>query len=140
MHDTKPEGLVADTPAANFRVRLAVLADVMTLVALMREFYAESGFGLDETWATAAFNQLSGDPDRGAAWLIEERDGMPPAWLPRDRSRSRGRQPARAGSVPANRDVARRRRAAAPARASDGNIAGIEPSWHKLSQSFRPTT
>ena len=67
---------MADTPAANLRVRFAVLGDIMTLVALMREFYAESGFGLDETWATAAFNQLIGDPDRGAAWLIEER-GQP---------------------------------------------------------------
>ncbi len=76
MHDTTPEALVADTPVASLRVRLAALADVTTLVALMREFYAESGFGLDETWATAAFNQLIGDPDRGAAWLIEQR-GQP---------------------------------------------------------------
>jgi GNAT superfamily N-acetyltransferase len=73
MHDTKPEALVADTPAANRRARLAVPADVTTLVSLMREFYAESGFGLDETWATAAFNHLIGDPSQGAAWIIEER-------------------------------------------------------------------
>jgi ribosomal protein S18 acetylase RimI-like enzyme len=76
MHETKPEALMADTPAATFEVRLASHADVTTLVALMREFYAESGFRLDETWAAAAFNQLIGDPDRGAAWLIEER-GQP---------------------------------------------------------------
>jgi GNAT superfamily N-acetyltransferase len=73
MHETKPEAVMADTPAADLQVRLATIADVPTLVGLMRAFYAESGFGLDEAWASAAFNQLIEDPDRGAAWLVEER-------------------------------------------------------------------
>ena len=39
----------------------------------MREFYAESGYALDEAWAASAFRDLLADPSRGAVWLIEER-------------------------------------------------------------------
>lgn len=56
--------------------RLAVVADVPALVALMREFYAESGFPLDEAWASAAFRTLLDDPSLGAVWLLVV-DGTP---------------------------------------------------------------
>ena len=57
-------------------VRFATQADVLTLVTLMREFYAESSFPLDEGWATRAFADLLADPPRGAVWIMEQ-DGVP---------------------------------------------------------------
>lgn len=51
-------------------VRLATQTDVPVLVALMREFYAESAFPLDGEWAAHAFASLIADPSRGAVWLI----------------------------------------------------------------------
>jgi GNAT superfamily N-acetyltransferase len=55
-------------------VRLATGADVTSLVALMREFYAESSYPLDDDRATSAFEHLIGEPALGAAWLVEDRE------------------------------------------------------------------
>ena len=51
-------------------VRRATPADVEQLVALMREFYAESSFPLDEAWAANAFSNLLADPSLGAVWIV----------------------------------------------------------------------
>lgn len=51
-------------------VRRATAADIATLVELMREFYAEADFPLDDAWAAAAFSALIADPALGAAWII----------------------------------------------------------------------
>jgi ribosomal protein S18 acetylase RimI-like enzyme len=50
---------------------LASRSDIPQLVALMREFYAESSFPLDEAWAGRAFESLIDEPRQGAVWLIE---------------------------------------------------------------------
>ncbi len=51
-------------------VRHAGLSDVPALVDLMQEFYAESGFPLDRTWAARSFTTLLANPSLGAAWLM----------------------------------------------------------------------
>jgi GNAT superfamily N-acetyltransferase len=51
-------------------VRLATVADIDVLVDLMHDFYAESAFPLDRTWAACSFHDLISDPARGAVWLI----------------------------------------------------------------------
>lgn len=51
--------------------RLAARSDIPQLVELMREFYAESSFPLDQAWAGRAFESLLDEPQRGAVWLIE---------------------------------------------------------------------
>jgi GNAT superfamily N-acetyltransferase len=56
--------------------RAAGQSDIPPLVDLMQEFYAESAFPLDRSWATRAFAYLIGQPVYGAAWLIE-RDRTP---------------------------------------------------------------
>ena len=53
-------------------MREAVLGDVRTLVELMAEFYAESGYVLDRARAGAAFTALLSDPRLGRVWLIEQ--------------------------------------------------------------------
>ena len=53
-------------------MREAVLRDVSTLVELMAEFYAESGYVLDGGARAAAFTVLLSDPRLGRVWLIEE--------------------------------------------------------------------
>ena len=62
------------------RCRAAGLADIPALVALMAEFYAESGFPLATAPATRAFARLIGDPALGAVWLIEA-DGEPAGYV-----------------------------------------------------------
>ena len=52
-------------------MRQASLHDIEQLVALMSEFYAESGYPLGARRATAAFRELLGDERLGRAWLIE---------------------------------------------------------------------
>jgi ribosomal protein S18 acetylase RimI-like enzyme len=52
-------------------VRRATQSDVDTLVELMREFYAESSYPLDQEWAETAFSQLLAQPELGCAWLAE---------------------------------------------------------------------
>jgi len=51
-------------------------SDVPRLVELMREFYAEASFPLDQEWAARAFERLLEEPARGAAWIIEA-EGIP---------------------------------------------------------------
>ena len=50
-------------------VEKAKLSDIPRLVELMDEFYAESSYALDRSWATASFERLLGDESLGAAWL-----------------------------------------------------------------------
>jgi GNAT superfamily N-acetyltransferase len=52
-------------------VRIATPADVTTLVSLMAEFYAESGFELDRPLAASAFAALLADERLGRVWLLE---------------------------------------------------------------------
>lgn len=52
------------------RFRLAARADVETLVACMREFYAIDAYPFDAAVARAALAGLVGDPALGRAWLI----------------------------------------------------------------------
>ena len=51
-------------------VRAAEIVDVPELVALMTEFYAESGFSLPSARATETFEQLIRDPRLGRVWLL----------------------------------------------------------------------
>lgn len=57
-------------------VRRASPDNISTLVALMGEFYAESGFPLPVEAASRAFAALLSDPRLGAAWILEV-DGEP---------------------------------------------------------------
>jgi ribosomal protein S18 acetylase RimI-like enzyme len=52
-------------------VRPANSNDLEALVALMRAFYAESGFTLDEQAAAESFRWLLNNPLFGAIWLAE---------------------------------------------------------------------
>ena len=56
-------------------VRRATQSDVGTLVALMRAFYAEASYPLDQKWAETAFSQLLAHSEFGCAWLAECADG-----------------------------------------------------------------
>ena len=53
-------------------MREAVVGDVRTLVELMAEFYAESGYVLDRARADVAFTTLLSDSRLGRVWLIEQ--------------------------------------------------------------------
>jgi ribosomal protein S18 acetylase RimI-like enzyme len=55
--------------AADVSVRRATLEDIPVLVALMRAFYAESSYPLDNEWASGAFRRLFSNPSLGCAWL-----------------------------------------------------------------------
>jgi GNAT superfamily N-acetyltransferase len=48
----------------------ASAAGISTLVNLMAEFYAESGYPLDRLWATNSFSVLLNDPSLGSVWLL----------------------------------------------------------------------
>jgi ribosomal protein S18 acetylase RimI-like enzyme len=52
-------------------IREAGPGDVAALVGLMRDFYAESGFGLAGARAAATFEHLLARPEFGRIWLIE---------------------------------------------------------------------
>ena len=52
-------------------MRDARRADVRTFVGLMRDFYAESGYELDDARAGAAFAALLDEPRLGKVWLLE---------------------------------------------------------------------
>ncbi len=52
-------------------MRQAATEDAATLVELMAEFYAESGYVLDRQHASEAFAALLADPRLGRAWLID---------------------------------------------------------------------
>jgi GNAT superfamily N-acetyltransferase len=53
-------------------VRSADAEDLGTLLDLMADFYAESGYVLDRTHAAEAFTALLADPRLGRVWLIEQ--------------------------------------------------------------------
>jgi len=55
-------------------IRLATVADLGALLALMQAFYDESDYPLDGAQARAAFEHLLAGEDRGRVW-IAERDG-----------------------------------------------------------------
>ncbi len=52
-------------------VRLANTHDIGRLLALMGEFYGESGYRLNSDRAEHAFEELLSDPRLGAVWLLE---------------------------------------------------------------------
>ena len=51
------------------RARRATSADIGSLLALMDDFYAESGFVLDHTSTTAALQSLLSSPSLGCVWI-----------------------------------------------------------------------
>jgi GNAT superfamily N-acetyltransferase len=55
----------------------AAPADIPTLIDLMAEFYAESGFPLPVANAQRAFGALLADPRLGAAWIGRTEEGEP---------------------------------------------------------------
>ena len=57
-----------------YTTRRAIVTDVPALVELMEAFYAEAAMPLDRDWAGRAFEQLLGDPTRGAIWLVLDGD------------------------------------------------------------------
>lgn len=65
---------------AAIAVRAARPDDVPALVALMGEFYAESGYPLPEAAAARTFAALVGDPALGQVWVLEA-DGAPAGYL-----------------------------------------------------------
>jgi GNAT superfamily N-acetyltransferase len=67
-------------PEADGAMREAGQGDVATLTGLMREFYAESGYVLQEPQAAAAFEALLAGPELGRVWLVE-RDGEPAGYV-----------------------------------------------------------
>ena len=50
-------------------VRKADLSDIQLLVALMKDFYAEANFVLDEGEAAASFYNLLSRPPLGSVWI-----------------------------------------------------------------------
>jgi GNAT superfamily N-acetyltransferase len=58
-------------------IQRAGRADIPALVELMSQFYAESSYPLDRTWAEASFDVLLRDELRGAVWIA--RRGSEPA-------------------------------------------------------------
>lgn len=62
------------------RTRRATPDDVGSLVELMREFYAESNYPLDQQQAASAFVTLLTNPELGCAW-IATRDGAATGYI-----------------------------------------------------------
>lgn len=56
-------------------LRAATPGDCPLLVALMSEFYAESGYPLNRRRAEAAFSELLADQGLGQVWLIQAEPG-----------------------------------------------------------------
>ena len=59
------------------RIDPARFDDIPTLIDLMAEFYAESGFPLPAANARAAFTSLLADTRLGGAWIARTNDGEP---------------------------------------------------------------
>ena len=53
-------------------MRPAQADDVQTLLDLMADFYAESGYVLDRSRAAEAFTALLADPRLGRVWIVEQ--------------------------------------------------------------------
>ena len=58
----------------SLQVSRATVADVDPLLALMRDFYAESGFVLDRSTHETAFTHLLSNPAIGAVWMARKGD------------------------------------------------------------------
>ncbi len=58
-----------------FRVRKARLVDIPSLVRLMKDFYAEAHFELDEEEAAGSFSRLLSQPALGAVWIASGSEG-----------------------------------------------------------------
>jgi len=56
------------------QVRKATAEDIPALIGLMREFYAEANFKLDDQWATEAFMSLLSNDSYGCAWIVSTAD------------------------------------------------------------------
>jgi len=54
------------------QIRKAVASDMPTLLALMAEFYSESGYELDHAQAERAFAAILSDGRLGYVWLIDD--------------------------------------------------------------------
>jgi diamine N-acetyltransferase len=52
----------------------ASLADVPSILAHQRAYYAADGYAFDEAVARAAIEGLLGDPERGRLWVLAEGD------------------------------------------------------------------
>ncbi len=61
-------------------IRAAGLDDIPVLIQMMREFYAESHYSLDSTWATRSFSDLLSSELRGGVW-IAFRDAQPAGYV-----------------------------------------------------------
>ena len=55
------------------QIRTALTSDTGTLVALMEEFYAASGYTFDQERVRYAFDQLLATPCLGQVWIAEEK-------------------------------------------------------------------
>ncbi len=60
--------------------RLATSDDILVLLDLMQEFYAEANFLLDRTEAAESFRLLLENPVRGNVWLLLH-DGTPAGYV-----------------------------------------------------------
>lgn len=60
------------TPVPTFKIRRATPGDSAALVGLMREFYAESDYPLDDEQAGSAFLTLLANPDLGLIWVATQ--------------------------------------------------------------------
>lgn len=61
-------------PAYPVTIQPAKSEDIGTLVSLMRLFYAESGYTLDDKWAAESFASLMESPAKGGVWLAMNDD------------------------------------------------------------------
>ncbi|NNG02364.1 MAG: GNAT family N-acetyltransferase [Desulfobacteraceae bacterium] len=52
----------------------ASIGDMDSLIHLMRQFYKESGFELNERLSRQAFDELIGNPALGGVWLMYENE------------------------------------------------------------------
>ena len=53
-------------------MRPAIAEDVLTLVDLMTDFYAESGYALDRVHAQGAFAAVLADARLGRVWIVQQ--------------------------------------------------------------------
>lgn len=61
-------------------IRLATLTDIDALVRMMRQYYAEMGVEMSESFASRAFELLLDDSRLGQVWIVEV-DGHPAGFV-----------------------------------------------------------
>jgi ribosomal protein S18 acetylase RimI-like enzyme len=61
-------------------IRLATLTDIDALVRMMRQYYAEMGVEMSESFASRAFELLLDDSRLGQVWIVEL-DGHPAGFV-----------------------------------------------------------